>query len=160
VYFRLTAYRPSWLDSLPRLGDVSGAAAVEFALVAPVYLLLILGGLVFSLMFSNYLSVSNAAYAGASQLILSRSLSTPYTSTVSVVDAAAGNLTTSSLTIAVAVNGTACSSDSACQSALSNAASQQASVTVTYTFSPPSILQYNFFPSQFALSSSVVGMVQ
>lgn len=161
MFFRLTAPKSGYLGTLRRFGEISGAAAVEFAFVAPVYLLLILGGLIFSNMFSNYLSVSNAAYAGASYFLLSRPLSTPYTSTVSAVDAAAGNLTTSNLAVTVAVNGTACSSDSSCQNALSTAASQSASVTVTYTFQTPlNVLQYDFFPTQFTLSSSVVGMVQ
>ena len=161
MYFRLTAPKASFLDSLRGFGEVSGAAAVEFAFIAPVYLLLIIGGLVFSIVFGNYLVVTNAAYAGTSQLLLSRGVSTPYSNTVAAVQTAAGNLTIANLSIAVSVNGTSCSSDSACQSALSTAASQQASVTVSYTFQIPSILQYNFFPSEYTLPSpTITGMVQ
>ena len=160
MYFHLRAPRLNYPAPLRYLGEISGAAAVEFALVAPVYLLLIVGSLVFSIVFSNYLTVANAAYAGASQLLLSRSLSTPYSLTVLAVDNAAGNFLSSSLATVVVVNGTSCSSNSTCQTALSNAVSQQAKVTVSYTFQTPNILQYSFFPSQLTLSRSVVGMVQ
>lgn len=154
-----TTLKSSFFTSLRRLGDPSGAAAVEFALVAPVYLVLVVGGLIFALAFSNYLSVTNAAYAGASQLIISRGQTTPYTTTVSAVDTAAGNLTTANLTITITVNGTTCSSDTTCENALTNAASQQASVTVSYPCSLD-VLQYNFSANGCTLSSSVAGLVQ
>ena len=41
--------------------DISGVAAVEFALVVPMLLLTVVGGLIFSIAFSNYLMVTNAA---------------------------------------------------------------------------------------------------
>jgi Flp pilus assembly protein TadG len=139
--------------------DISGAAAIEFALVVPVFLLVVLGGFIFAIALGNYLSVSNAAYAGVSQLTLSRGLTTPYTTTVSAINAAANNLITGSLTVAVSVNGTACSTDAACQTALSTASSKQASVTVSYPCSL-GVMQYNFASSGCTLHSSVVGLVQ
>jgi Flp pilus assembly protein TadG len=123
--------------------DESGSSAVEFALVMPVALAIMLGGIVFGIAFNNYLMVTTAAEAGTFQLTVSRGVQTvagppaqgPWTNTVSAVQSAAPALTPSQLTITVTVNGTACSSDSACQTALSSAAGQQGSVSVSYPVS-------------------------
>jgi Flp pilus assembly protein TadG len=124
----------------PRLFDVvrdhTGSVLVEFTLVLPVLLLLVLGLAQFGIMFYDYILVTNAAATGARNFSISRLDSTPYTDTKSAINSATTNL--SSLTITMSVNGTGCSTDSACQTALQNAYTaatippEPVSVTVSY----------------------------
>jgi Flp pilus assembly protein TadG len=139
--------------------DVSGAAAVEFALIVPVLLLIMLGTFVFGIAFVNYIMVTNAADAGTLQLTVSRGDSTPYTDTVNAIYASAPALTKAQLTISLTVNGTACSSDSTCQTALTPAsAGQAASVKVSYPCSLI-IMQTNYLPSC-TLTANSTGRIQ
>jgi Flp pilus assembly protein TadG len=147
----------------------SGTSAVEFALLMPVVLALMVGGIVFGIAFNNYLMVTTAAEAGTFQLTVSRGASTPYSTTVAAVDNAAPALTPSQLTVTVTVNGTACASDSACQSALSSAAGQQGTVSVSYPYSLAIIKTFmQAFPwglgasysSNIALTSQSTGRIQ
>lgn len=54
-------------------GSEDGAAAVEFALVLPVLLLLILGLIEFSLIFNTQISLTNAAREGARVMAIQNS---------------------------------------------------------------------------------------
>ncbi len=49
----------------PHKRDQRGAALVEFAIIAPVFMMLILGMLEFGLVFKDYLTVANTTRAGA-----------------------------------------------------------------------------------------------
>lgn len=124
--------------------DRTGSALVEFTLVLPVLLFLILGLAQFGLIFYNYILVTNAAATGARQFSISRLDTTAYTDTVSAINSATTNL--SGLTITMSVNGTTCSTNSACQTALQNAYTaatvppEPVSVTVSYTCSSNSIM--------------------
>lgn len=63
-----------------------GIAALEFAIVAPVLLLVLLGIVYVSILFNNYLEVNNAA--GVAGRVLAESVgvsTTPYTSTKTAV---------------------------------------------------------------------------
>ena len=117
---------------------------VEFTLVLPVLLFLILGLAQFGLIFYNYILVTNAAATGARELSISRLDNTAYADTVSAITSATTNL--SGLTITMSVNGTACSSNAACQTALQNAYTaatvppEPVSVTVSYSCSSTSIM--------------------
>lgn len=86
----------------------------------------------FGITLNQYIMLTEAVRDGARLLSITRGTSAPYTSTINQVQASAGNLTTSSLTITTTVNGTACATDSACSTALSSAAGQIASVSATY----------------------------
>jgi Flp pilus assembly protein TadG len=103
--------------------DQTGAALVEFTIVLPVLMALILGLAQFGMIFYNYILVTNAAATGARQLSISRWDSTPYTDTVSAIENAAGSLALSACVgatpscITLSVNGTACASDSSCSTA-------------------------------------------
>jgi Flp pilus assembly protein TadG len=116
------------------LGDHSGAQAVEFALIAPLLLTLIMGIIQFSITLNNYIELTEAVRTGARNLAISRAMSstTPYTTTVSDIASSAGNLTPGSIAITISVNGTTCSDNGSCSSALSSAAGQTASVSATY----------------------------
>jgi Flp pilus assembly protein TadG len=124
--------------------DHTGSVLVEFTLVLPVLLFLILGLAQFGLIFYNYILVTNAAVTGARQLSISRLDSTAYTDTVSAINSATTNL--SGLTITMSVNGATCSTNSTCQTDLQNAYTaaaippQPVSVTVSYTCSSTSIM--------------------
>lgn len=113
-----------------RFLDNSGVAAIEFAFLAPVLLLLVAGACQFSLALGNYITLENAVHAGARQLSISRGDATPLTDTQSQFSAASGTLNASNITATYLVNGTACSTDAACGAAL--AAGLPASVSASY----------------------------
>jgi Flp pilus assembly protein TadG len=136
-------HRQSALTSLYR--DLRGTAAVEFALVAPVLFLLILGITRFGITLNNYEMLTGGTEAAARQFSMSRGTSTPSSSTTTALYNAASNLTPASITLTLKVNGTACTGDSACQTALTSGQGQPAMVTTSY----PCNLQiygYNFAP--------------
>ena len=141
-----------------------GNVAIEFAFLAPLFLLLILGGIQFGMLIKNYVVLTNAVDVGAMQFSISRSDTTPYTDAINAIESAAPSLTAASLTITLSVNGTACTSDSTCSSALSAAAPsggtlQPAMVTATY----PCGTQwtwYKFWTASCNLSSTMTEGVQ
>jgi Flp pilus assembly protein TadG len=143
-----------------------GVAAVEFALFAPLLMVIVIGIAQFGWMFSNYVMVANAASSGARYFAAQRGTTNPFSSTQTQVGASAALLTTSKLTIAAAVNGAACSSDSSCAADLTSAGGTSAvgtaTVTVSYTFVPlfkGSLSRlYTMMPT--SLSASAVERVQ
>jgi Flp pilus assembly protein TadG len=122
--------------------DHTGSALVEFTIVFPVLILVLLGLAQFGLIFYNYILVTNAAATGARTLALSRTDANAYNDTVTAINSASTNL--SGLTITMSVAGTACSSNSACQGYLVSASGtvppEPASVTVSYPCSSNSIM--------------------
>lgn len=140
--------------------DDSGAQAVEFALIAPLLLVLIMGIIQFSITLNNYIELTEAVRTGGRTLAISRAMAsaTPYTTAVANIKSSAGNLTGSSITVTMSVNGTACASDSACSTALSTAAGETASVTATYPCNL-TVMGFNFVPSC-ALSSQTSDLVE
>jgi Flp pilus assembly protein TadG len=114
-----------------RLSDVgkdqTGSGLVEFTLVLPVLLFLMLGIAQFGLIFYNYLSVTNAAAYGARIFAIGHGDTTIYADATSAINNAAPRV--SGLTITLSVDGTACTTNSSCQTALLNA--HQANVANT-----------------------------
>jgi len=119
--------------------DRAGTVMIEFVLVLPVLLVLLLGVLQFGLLYYQYTALTGATAAGARQFSLSGTA--PYSNTVDAITNATCNpsssvcaLQSANLTITLAVNGTACTSDTSCSTALSAAytASQPITVTVSY----------------------------
>jgi len=135
-------------DPRALLSDNSGAQAVEFALIGPLLLMLIMGIIQFSITLNNYIELAEGVRTGARSLAISRAIAnaTPYTTTVNNISSSAGNLTASSITVTVSVNGTACTSDATCSSALSTAAGLPASVTATYPCNLK-VMGVNFLPT-------------
>jgi Flp pilus assembly protein TadG len=123
--------------------DESGAALVEFALVAPLLILLMAGTVIFTWAFINYATLSYAAGTGA-QVITTERLNitstnwTPYADTVNAVKSASSILDPTALGIVVTVNSVQCSSEATCQSKLTAVTNTttQASVQVTYPCDP------------------------
>ncbi len=136
----------------------AGVSSIEFALIAPILMTLAIGLAQFGLVLNSYVELTEAVRDGARQFALSRGTSTPYSGTVSVINAAAVNLTVASLTITTSINGTACSTDSTCQTALTSATGSPATVNATY---PCSLVVYgiNFAPGC-TLSSSTTEMIE
>ncbi|HEX4158267.1 MAG TPA: TadE/TadG family type IV pilus assembly protein [Rhizomicrobium sp.] len=125
------------------LRSQSGVAAIEFAFLAPILLLIITGVCQFTMVLGNYMTLEHAVGAGARVLAISRGDSTPVSDTQTQIYTSAGNLNTSNITISYAVNGAACSGDTGCSTAL--AAGVPAQVTASYPCSLV-VMGTNFAP--------------
>lgn len=144
-----TFARPfAWRGPRALAADRSGANAVEFALIAPLLLMLLMAIIQFSIALNNYIELTEAVRTGARNLAISRAMAsaTPYTTTISNIKSSAGNLTGSNITVTMSVNGTACTSDTTCATALAAAAGDTASVTATYPCNL-TVMNFNFYPS-------------
>lgn len=122
-----------------------GAVAVEFALVAPLLLLLLLGIFQFGWLFNNYLMLTQATSAGSRLFSVQRGYPSPCTTAYNAVKSAAPGLNAASISMSCSVNnGTvcsacqagSCSSDANCQTQLTANAGNPASVSVAYAMSP------------------------
>ena len=140
--------------------DRAGSVMVEFAVVAPVLLLVLLGVLQLGIFYYDYVALTDATAAGARQFSIGRLDATPAYDTVAAIQNASCNpsgssciLNPANLTITLSVNGTPCAAsvtgspnnasqyNSACQSALCESGNcalgqptlQPISVTVSYS---------------------------
>lgn len=95
------------------LADRRGGAVIEFALIAPVFTMVILALAQFGITVNNFVQLTNAVSAGARQLSISRPSTTPRSSTVNALNAAAPSLTSASITITTTVAGSVCTTDAA-----------------------------------------------
>jgi Flp pilus assembly protein TadG len=138
------------------LGD-RGAALVEFGLLAPVLLLILLGTAQFGLTLGQYVMLTNAVGVGAMQFAVSRSDTTPSSDVWNAITTAASTLTPASLKMTLSVNGTACvtnassqgaaqAADTTCMNALTNNVGQPAQVSATYPCDLK-VMWYNFAPT-------------
>lgn len=136
--------------------DCAGATAVEFALIAPVVCFFLVTGMYFMLAVFQYLSLTEGMQAGARQLAASVNDSTPYTDAVAAIEAAAPTLNTTSLSIAISVNNTACTTDTKCSSLMAGGVA--ATVSGTYPCNL-SVMGYDFLPNC-QLTSTVTEMTE
>jgi Flp pilus assembly protein TadG len=114
--------------------DRAAATAVEFALIAPVLLVLLMGMAQFGITMNSYVMLTEAAADGARYLALARGAATPYTNTVAQVRATASGLS-GTVTVTTYINNVACSTDATCTTALAAGVgppAQPAKVTATY----------------------------
>jgi len=114
------------------LRDDSGVSAVEFALVAPVLLMILLGVMQLGITFNNYIALTDSVRAGSRVLAAARSSATPYSDATGAVYASAPTLKAGSITLNLSVNGAACAGDGPCATALTGAAGSTANVQATY----------------------------
>ncbi len=141
-----------------------GQAVVEFAIVAPILLFVMLGIIVFGIAFNQYLQLTNATNIGALALSESRSQTTdPCQTTVTAVENAAPSLTPSNLTFYITPNTTATPASTysgaspSCPSAASSlSAGNSAQVEVTY----PCKLQFMSFNHNCNLTANTVVRIQ
>jgi Flp pilus assembly protein TadG len=117
------------------LKDQEGAAIVEFAIVLPLILLIMLGVMQFAWFLNSYMILANATAVGARFFATQASSSTAYSDTKNKVILSGPGLTNANLVIATGVAGTPCT-DPNCGTALIAKAGLQATVTATYTFTP------------------------
>ena len=141
-----------------------GVSAIEFAIIAPVLLTIVLGVFQFGIAMNQYLNLTNAAAQGALTLALSRGTTTPYTATTTVIDlpglpptAAAPNLAAAQTTITVKINGVACTNDATCSAAL--VAGQAALVKATYPCNLV-VMGVNYAPNGCTLNAQSAQMIQ
>jgi Flp pilus assembly protein TadG len=78
-----------------------GQTMVEFTIVLPILLLLLLGILQFGVVFNNYITLTDAVRAGARQAAVGRSVADPTGSAISRVRASAVNLDQAKLGVTV-----------------------------------------------------------
>ena len=137
--------------------DRDGASLVEFVIVLPLLMIVLLGVTQFGIFFYDYATLENAAVLGERNFLQQRpfyntasncgsnnicptSCFTPYSSTVSLIQTATAGLQASKVTTTLSVAGTTCTSNSQCGNALCSAyfstgsysTAQTASVTVSY----------------------------
>lgn len=139
-----------------------GQALVEFALLSPLALLIVLGMCVFGVMLNQYLVLTNAVAIGAQQLAISRQeTADPCATVYTAVTNAAPNLTAANLKFTIAVNGTSYvsgasgSTNVSCSSQVSTFNASQddnVSVTVTYPFTASFI---GFTKQSYTMSATV-----
>ena len=134
-----------------------GVSAIEFAIISPVLITILLGIFQFGTAMNDYLVLTNAAAKGALTIALGRGTAAPYTTTISAISAAAPNLTPANITTTVTINGTACSTDSGCSTAL--VAGVSAVVKTTYPCNL-TVMGVNYAPSGCTLKAQTAQMVQ
>jgi Flp pilus assembly protein TadG len=83
---------------------------VEFALVLPVLLLIIVGIVKLGIVFNNYITLNDAVRAGARQLAIGRGTADACTPAVNRVKSSASNLDQSQLTVDAPTVTSSCSS--------------------------------------------------
>jgi Flp pilus assembly protein TadG len=139
------------------LKNDEGVSAIEFAIIAPVLLMIVTGVFQFGLAMNQYLNLTNAVAQGALTLALSRGTTTPYSATTAAIRSAAPNLAAANTTITVRINGTACTTDATCSAAL--IAGQPAFVRATYPCNL-TVMGVNYAPSGCTLSAQTTQMIQ
>jgi Flp pilus assembly protein TadG len=78
-----------------------GQAVVEFAIVVPLLLLLVVGIFKFGTAYNNYIQLTNAVDAGARKFAVERGQASPCTDASAQVQTSAGSLTVSQVTITI-----------------------------------------------------------
>jgi Flp pilus assembly protein TadG len=125
-----------------------GAALVEFALVAPMLLLIVFGTAQFGVTLGQYVMLTNAVGVGAMQFAISRGDTTPSSDAWTAITTAASTLTAASIKMTLMVNATACvtnastlsaaqAADTTCMNALTNNVGKPAQVSASYTATFP-----------------------
>lgn len=133
-----------------------GGALVEFALVLPVFMLVMTGVFSIGNAYSNQLTLTQAVGAGAQYLQQIRTSTTdPCNDTFAVIKNAAPNLNASNITVTITINGTApTQTGNSCAGAQSSLG-QQVPVTVAATY-PCNVSVYGMnFSSSCQLSAQV-----
>jgi Flp pilus assembly protein TadG len=85
----------------PVFRSEKGQAMVEFALVLPLLLLLVMGIIQFGILFNNYVTLTDGVRAGARQAAVSRTLPDPVGAATNRVKTSAAGLDESKLEITV-----------------------------------------------------------
>jgi Flp pilus assembly protein TadG len=84
------------------LHDERGQSMTEFAIVLPILVVILLGIAQFGIAFNNYVTLTDAARAGARTAAVSRNVADPVGAATTEVRASASNLNQSNLSVSVA----------------------------------------------------------
>lgn len=110
-----------------------GQAMVEFAMVVPVLLTVLTGIVSFGIVVQNSIALTNAVNSGAQLLAASRGQTTdPCATATTQIEAAAPNLTASSLSFTIVIDGTTYTSSSCSSGASDMVQGASAQITATY----------------------------
>lgn len=153
-----------------RLGE-SGAVIVEFALLMPVLLLILVGVIVFGLALNQYIMLWNGVGVAAGQFAISGAASSkPATNALTAIVTSAPTLTQANITVTLTVgtnpacfgpaaaNSSPTAGDTACSGQLGANAGNPAVVLATYPCTL-TVMQYNYWPNC-KLSAQVTELVQ
>jgi len=145
-------YRNGLISTLAALGlrfrrEATGSAVIEFALLAPVLFMLLIGMFQFGILINNYIQLTEAVRVGGRTLAISRGSTTPVTTTKNAVYNSAPGLAQGSLTFTMTVNGTSCAVDAACKTTFDGAQGTQASITVAYNACSAIVYGTNYLPN-------------
>ena len=160
----------SWIGNLGgrirrTLGRNSeGGALVEYALVAPLMLMLVTGMFGFGFALFSYFQLSNAVDIGARTLAVSRATNSdgttpdPCATAATAIANAAPSLATANTTISFTLNGTSYASTKSCIAGEANILSgKTAQVTATY---PYTVMLFGWKPVALTLSASTTELIQ
>lgn len=140
--------------------EADGSAVVEFALLAPVLFLLLIGMFQFGIMINNYIQVTESVRVGGRTLAISRGGTTPIASTKAAVYASAPGLTQGNFSFTIVVNGNTCTaSETTCAGYLTGGQGQQATLTASYNCNNLIVFGTNFMPSC-SLSSTTSARIE
>lgn len=140
------------------LDNTAGVAAVEFAILSPALLAMLLGMFSFGVAMRDYMILTNAATQVALTVALSRGTTLPYGTKIQpAITAATSTLTTPAAAAAtITIDSVACNSDASCTTNL--VAGRSALVTATYPCTL-SVMGINYKPGC-TLTASTAQMIQ
>jgi Flp pilus assembly protein TadG len=125
---------------------IAGSSLVEFAVVVPLLMTLVMAMFVFGIAMNQYLTLTNATASGAQSLATARGQTTdPCNTAVLAIQAASPTLTQSNLKFYFAFNGGSLTQESSCTSQ-ALVEGQNALVKVTYPCNL-TVTGVNFAPS-------------
>lgn len=84
-----------------RIRDEHGQSMTEFAVILPILVVLLFGIVQFGILFNNYVTLTDAARAGARAAAVSRQASDPVGNATAAVRSSAGDLNQSNLNVDV-----------------------------------------------------------
>jgi Flp pilus assembly protein TadG len=135
----MTRFKP--IARSKAVAEDRGTAVVEFAIVAPVLVVILLGIFQFGINLNQYVMLTNATAAGARLFSISRSAPSPRSSSITLIEASAPTLKPASITFTFSVNGSPCSGDGSCITALAAAPGGTATAATSY----PCMIQVLWF---------------
>ncbi len=112
--------------------DKRGAVAVEFALLFTLMLTMMFGISQFGIALYNKVAMTDASRAAARMLSISRTNATVWTDTRNAFFQAAPGIQSASTTLTISINGTPCTSNATCVTAMATAAGLPATVRAQY----------------------------
>ncbi|MGE0668697.1 MAG: TadE/TadG family type IV pilus assembly protein [Sphingomonadales bacterium] len=128
--------------------DRTGAAVVEFAMLAPVLFMLLIGTFQFGIVINQYIQLTEATRVGGRTLAISRGTSTPIATTKNAVYASAPSLTQGNMGFTIYAGATQCTTvENTCSTALTNNQGGQATITVSYNACSAFVFGKDYLPS-------------